>query len=332
MNTRWTQRVLPAAATLAVGAALACAFAGSLTPPTPAAADAAQDAAKTLFTDKCGACHNLPNPGELMYTRREWQDTVDEMLYQHGALYNPQTKSGITTDQADEIVGYLAQFAPKPGRVRVGPSDSGLGDVWTSEPLQSRSFTFTSDDSMADFDQDSGVWKIVPSETLGEGYLKARPGEGDSSAPLLVEKKDPITGDLDLQTSFKLFAGTSPAVGLVLDCQDSRHYALVEYAAATHALSFATYAGEAPSNSTSITLPQAPVAGPGGWHSLRVIEHNNGQSIEVWLDYQKSMTTSDPSWASNGYVGLWTGEGDIAAFRNLTLDIYPPLNSPAEEQ
>lgn len=332
MIARWTRRILTAAVTLSAGFAVACAFVGSLAPPTPASADAAQDAAKTLFTDKCAACHNLPNPGELQYTRREWQNTVNEMLYQHGALYNPQTKSGITTDQADQIVAYLAQFAPKPGRMRINPSDSGLGDVWTSDPLQSRSFTFTTADSLDDFDQQAGVWKVVSSDSLGEGYLKVRPGDNSSSPSLLVEKKDPITGDLDIETSFKFFQGSAPAVGLVLDSQNSRHYALVEYLAATHAVSFAAISGDTPSISTSVTLPQAPAAGPGGWHTLRVIEHNNGQSIEVWLDFQKCMTTSDPNWTPSGYVGLWTAGGDVAAFRNMTLDIYPPLNSPAEEQ
>lgn len=332
MIVKWIYRVLPIACTVAVGVAVGCALAGSLTQPTPADADAAQDAAKTLFTDKCGACHNLPNPGELMYTRREWQDTVNEMLYQHGALYDPQTKSGITTDQADQIVTYLAQFAPRPGRVRINPSDTGLGDVWTSDPLQSRSFTFTSADSLTDFDQESGVWKIVPSNMPGAGYLKVRPGDNAGAQSLLVEKKDPITGDLDLRTSFKLFEGASPAVGMLIDCQDSRHYALVEYTAATHAISFLTMSGASPSTSMSVNLPQAPVAGPGGWHTLRVIEHNNGQSIEIWLDYQKCITTSDPNWTPSGYAGLWAGAGDVAAFRDMSLEIYPPLNSPADQQ
>lgn len=328
-------RLLPAAVYSILAVILAFGFAGSLTPAQKALGDTTPDAAKALFTDKCAACHNLPDPRQLMYTRREWRQTVDEMLYQHGALYNAQTKSGITTDEADEIVAYLAQFAPRPGRPgRMNPGDTNQADVWSTDPLQSRSFPFTSADALADFDQAGGIWKIVPSSAAGEGYLKARPEESALGAPsLIVEKKDAVTGDLDLETQFKLFAAKSaPAVGLVVDYQDSRHFAIVGYDPSTQSVGLWSVADGVSSPLQTAVLTEAPAAGPGGWHTLRIIEHDNGQSVEVWLDYEKRLTFADSLWAPGGRVGLWAGAGTVAAFHEMTLDIYPPLNGPETDQ
>jgi hypothetical protein len=311
------------------GIAIAGLFLSSLRSVAPAQAQAQPaNTPKALFQEKCAACHDLPDPQQLMYTRRQWRLTVNEMLYQHGALYNPQTHAGITTLEGDTIVDYLSQFAPRPGRQRpANPTDTGPDDVWSTEPLQSRSFTFSTEDDLSAFDQEGGVWKIVPSESAGESYLKSRPGS-DSPASLLVEKKDSVSGDMDLRVSFKPFQTTGhTTIGLLIGYQDPKDYSAVEFDPTSQGVSYIVVAQGQPTVTQTQTFPVSGTAGPGGWHTLRVVEHNNGQSLTAWLDFQKRLTGSDPNAKASGHVGLYAGGGAVAAFQQMTLDIYPSASS-----
>ncbi|HEX5323243.1 MAG TPA: cytochrome c [Capsulimonadaceae bacterium] len=329
MASTWARRALPSAVFVSMGVVVATLFVSSLRPPTPAEAQGASDTPKALFEAKCAACHNLPNPKELQYTRRQWQTTVNQMLYQKGALYNPQTHSGVTVAEAQEIVGYLAQFAPRRGRqAPMNPTDTGAGDVWTTEPIQSRSFTFTSADGLSDFDSSGGAWKIVPSDSAGEGYLKVR-SQSSAPASLLIEKKDAVTGDMDLRVSFKPFQPSAhSAVGLVIDYHDSRDYSVIEFDPAAQTLRYVVVSQGAAVSAQTQDLAGTSTAGPDGWHTLRVVTHNNGQSITAWLDFQKRLAVNDPNAKSGSHVGLFAGTNSVAAFRLMSLDIYAPMDTP----
>lgn len=332
---------------LAAGAVTSAAL---MTPTRPAAADApktdAKAQVKTLYAEKCSACHNLPSPAEKGYSRAEWQRTVNTMLTKYHA------SDEIAPNEAAQIVDYLATFAPKTnagnGRHSNDPWATDALDVWTTAPASSRVFNFESGSLAGLAPVGSGTPGPAPlcavrPDTPGADGLVARlsgPNFRPDRFAVLLDKTDKGR-NFDVRVRFRIDSGkVSPAVGIVFDCTAPNQYtvlrcnqtlgdlALIQIAGPTHTTLQQT-AIVLPT--TGATVPPAPASAPTplalGWHTLRLLVHD-GQA-RGWIDMQKRISVALPSGPA-GSVGLWTQGNTSASFDDWTVDCYDAApGSPA---
>ena len=306
---------------------------------------------KDLYTQRCGQCHNLPNPAEKMMNRNEWQRTVNRMLYKDKAI------NLITLPESVTIVNYLSGFAPKPGDSRIGltPWSTDSTDVWTSAPTSSNIYNVEDAQTLSKFQQvtsgDRGTaakWTAVHDRT-DSAWKVSQIKPSPSRFGLLVQKGNDI-GNVDVKLNFEIIGGhTSPAVGIVFGYKNPQSYYVVRYAQNGNALSVIKIDGPIHTviQNTELTpLPQTPAVltseasmppstkpivaepitvGP-GWHTLRLLV-NEGK-IRAWIDRNKRINTVDPGYAG-GRVGLWAQGDTVAEFKDISVDEYAPLNSPS---
>jgi hypothetical protein len=322
-------------------AALTAAIAAFSAPPAPTPSAAPPDAAhlvqaKALFSEKCSACHNLPDPAGESKTRPEWQRTVNTMLGRYHA------SDSITPDQAAQIVDYLATFAPSPntagGRINGDPWATNDADVWTTMPSTSRVFNFMMPHALLDFTAVSAgtpgpapTWhlKTVSASPDGTAAVVHLAQPNPSRFALLVDRKDQAQ-NLDVQVRFHIVSGKiSPAVGIVFGFADSKNYSVLSYSQSRNTLSLIQIADPVhttlqqtslvPTSNGAATVAQVPPPSASGWHILRLLIHD-GQ-VHGWLDRDKRISIADPSY-TGGKVGLWAQGDTIAAFQDWTVDIY----------
>ena len=323
---------------LAVGIVASAAF---ITPARPVAADVpkadANAQVKTLYAEKCSACHNLPNPTEKGYSRAEWQRTVATMLTKYHA------SDEIAPAEAARIVDYLATFAPKPnagnGRHSNDPWATDNLDVWTTAPASSRVFNFESGGLAGLAPVGSGTPGPAPlcavrPDTPGADGLVAHvsgPNFRPDRFAVLLDKSDKGRS-FDVRVRFRIDTGkVSPAVGIVFGYTAPNQYTVLRCNQALGDLALIQIAGPLHTTlqQTPIALPPAPVSAPlaPGWHTLRLLVRD-GQA-RGWVDMQKRISVALPS-DTVGSIGLWTQGNTSASFDDWTVDCYDAApGSPA---
>ena len=326
-------------------AAAIAASAALVTPTPPAAADTpkadANAQVKTLYAEKCSACHNLPSPAEKGYSRAEWQRTVNTMLTKYHA------SDEITPPEAAQIVDYLATFAPKTnaenGRRSRDPWATDALDVWTTAPASSRVFNFEAGSLAGLAPVGSGTPGPAPlcavrPDTPGADGRVARvsgPNFRPDRFAVLLDRAD-RGRNVDVRVRFRIDSGkVSPAVGIVFGYSAPNQYTVLRCNQALGDLALIQIAGPAHTTlqQTPITLPAAPAApampaatlapvplAP-GWHTLRLLVHD-GQA-RGWIDMQKRISVALPG-DTGGSVGLWTQGNTSASFDDWTVDCYDP--------
>ncbi len=321
-----------------VAAAGIVAAAARVSPTRPAAAevpkiDASQT--KTLYAEKCSACHNLPVPSEKGYTRAEWQRTVNTMLTKYHA------SDEITPPEAALIVDYLATFAPKQtGGRSSDPWATDGTDVWTDVPSASRVFNFEAGGLAGLSPVGSGtpgpapICAVKPDRSGADGLVAHLSGpsfRADHFAMLLDRGDD--GRNLDVHVRFRIDAGTvSPAAGIVFSYTGPNQYTVLRCSQTLGNLALIQIAGPVHTTlqQTPIVLPPPSAApaplGP-GWHTLRLLVRD-GQ-VRGWVDMQKRISIFLPR-AAAGKVGLWTQGNTAASFDDWTIDCYDaPPSAPA---
>ena len=329
----------PRAAVVLLSSLLASGIVASaalITPTPPAAADApkadANAQVKTLYAEKCSACHNLPSPAEKGYSRAEWQRTVNTMLTKYHA------SDEIAPNEAAQIVDYLATFAPKPnagnGRRTNDPWATDNLDVWTTTPTASRVFNFEAGGLAGLAPVGSGTPGPAPlcavrPDTPGPDGLVAHltgPNFRPDRFAVLLDKAD-RGKNFDVRVRFRIDSGkVSPAVGIVFGYAAPNQYTVLRCNQTLGDLALIQIAGPA-----HTTLQQTPIALPAatttptplapGWHTLRLLVHD-GQA-RGWIDMQKRISLALPGDIT-GSVGLWTQGNTSASFDDWTVDCYDP--------
>jgi len=302
---------------------------------------------KALFSEKCSACHNLPDPVEKAYTRREWDRTVNKMLTKYGA------SDSISPAEATQIVNYLATFAPKGGNSNK-PVDrwaTDAIDVWPIDPSQTAVTNFESPAQLSRLKPisagekgASGAWTIMPAEATANGNVgritaKALPAGRFS---LLIDPKI-NAHDIDVAVRFRLESGkTSPNVGIAFGVKNAGSYQVVRYDGARDQVSVMQMQepvhqtlqkidvatgqdvlaapGIAPATVANVAAPKLP----GEWHTLRLLVH--GTTVRAWVDRTKRISLDDASYAG-GQVGLWSQGDTSASFDDWTIDVYDRPNA-----
>ena len=327
-----------------VAAAGVVASAALISPTHSVAADVPKvDASqvKTLYAEKCSACHNLPSPQEKGYTRGEWQRTVNTMLTKYHA------SDEIAPPEAAQIVEYLVTFAPKQtggGR----PSDPWATDgtdVWTEVPSVSRVFNFEAGGLAGLSPVGSGtsgpapLCAVKPDKPGADGLVAhlSGPNFRPDRFAVLLDRGDGGR-NLDIHVRFRIDAGkVSPAVGIVFGYTGPNQYtvlrcnqtlgdlALIQIAGPTHTTLQQTPIVLPPTGTAPVPAAPAPL-GP-GWHTLRLLVRD-GQA-HGWIDMQKRISVALPATAA-GKVGLWTQGSTAASFDDWTIDCYDaPITPPA---
>ena len=289
---------------------------------------------KALFTEKCSACHNLPNPTELSYTRAEWRRTVNTMLTKYKA------SDEISATEADEIVDYLATFAPHTdNRAPSGNRqwDSEADDVWFSAPNRTVIDNFESKTGLSGLSQlTDGVgkptWTAVVDADDADGTAARVTGAHGHGSALLVDHRT-SGADIDVKVRFKIVAGKeTPAVGIAVGVEGPTRYDLVRYDQKANQLVLTTVDGanRADVQSTAInrdgggdaTQAVSLETGPTHWHTLRV--QVRGGHVRGWIDSYKRINTSLPNYAA-GSVALWSQGDTVADFDDWSTDLYDPV-------
>ncbi len=296
---------------------------------------------KSLYQEKCSACHNLPDPQADQRTRAQWQRVVTRMLTRYHA------SDEITSPEAAQIVDYLATFAPaatprggQSGQAARDPWSADPFDVWTDAPAQSRVFNFEAGPiqkglsaAVSGAPGPAAAWRNVKGSANPNGtYVKVVPAKPDPSRfALLVDQSDQGR-NLDVRVRFQIVAGrASPSVGIAFGLVNAANYSVLRFDAKNGTLSVLKIspAPHATLQSTRLASPAVPavaLAASGlppqtahGWHTLRLLV-NQGR-IRGWIDGMKRISTSDPSY-TGGKVALWSQGDTIAAFDDWTVDFY----------
>lgn len=303
------------------------------TNPGPAVVDK-----KALFSERCSACHDLPDPTQLSYTRAEWRRTVDTMLNKYKA------SDEISPTEADEIVDYLATFAPRDTGARGGGVDRQWAaeedDVWFSDPTRSIMTNFEAPGELPSMTRAVGgenghpVWKLTTDSDAPDGTVvdvTSKQADAGSFA-LLIDPRSKAS-DVDVKVRFKIVSGDdSPAVGIVVGLQDQGHYDVVKYNRKTNDLTLLQIA-----EPVHTTLQQTPVelpgaaglaqtvslnSSPGQWHTLRV-QVRDGH-LRGWVDSYKRINIGLTDY-NGGEVALWSQGDTEANFDDWSTDIYDPV-------
>lgn len=323
------------ASAAAVGAVFTAAFSLPLHPVGAEAAKPDRAQVKGLYSEKCSACHNLPQPEEKGFTRAEWQRTVNKMLTKYKA------SDSISPTEAAQIVDYLATFAPKEAsrtRKGRGPADpwaTDTLDVWTNAPVQTRVFNFEGGGLPGLSPVGSGtsgaapLWKVIAEGKGANGAVLRASGPNfrPDRFGLLIDSAD-AGKNLDVRVRFRIDTGkVSPAVGIVFGYRDSKTYSVLRCNQALGDLALIQIAE--PAHTTvqqTVIAPDAAAPLAPGWHTLRLLVHDG--EVRGWIDMQKRISTALPDY-TGGKVGLWTQGDTTASFDDWTVDWYDaPKNAP----
>lgn len=296
---------------LATTASLALASLVAFCPITssPNEANAADDPAvyKALFTEKCSACHNLPDPTVNQNTKERWRALVTQM-----ARRADNKGIAITDEEQAHIVDYLGLFPPKLAPGASGPLAAKRDDVWDVEPIRSFVYTFSSLDQLSSFRLGSGEWR----QPTGAAYINGGGGTG-----LLLHKGAALDGGFDIQVQVRIPAQTVGKVaGIAFGATDATHFNAVVVDSAKGEIRVLAANGSAPA--VIATAPVGDVDQPTGWHQLRVMYRANSGRVTVWLEANKKLVAPLPDYADGSQFGLVTLSGTTAEFRNLYADIY----------
>jgi len=281
---------------------------------------------KSLFLEKCSACHNAPDPRVTQYTRQQWRNTVDRMLNKH------QASDSISPTEADQIVEFLGLFPPTTAPANNSPLATKAADVWSSEPTKTVVYTFSSSNQLAAFHAQRGAWALSPAQTTltSRPFLQQTEAQsGDTGSAIFMNTADRASGDIDIQTQFRYLPNSADqTVGLILGAADNRNFYVVRFDAAKATLSVVE--DKDGDFSVVTTAPTGDLAiPPDGWHGIRAIYHGDTQLLTVWLDANKKVVVKLPDWTDNAAFGLMTQAGTTAGFRNLTVDMYPASTAGA---
>jgi len=346
-------RVIPFLSAIPIVAA--CMMATDAVPVTTSAPpDAAtQVRQKALYSEKCSACHNLPDPVEKALTRSEWQSTVNKMLTKYGA------SDSISTGEAAQIVDYLATFAVTNSGNTGKPANiwaTDRLDVWTVDPTRSVVTNFESPEQLTRLrpavSGDKGgasSWHIVPLSSsagvgggspsmgregneTGDGHSVrvTAPGAHAGRFAMLV---DPSVNahDLNVSVRFRIDSeNASPAVGVAFGVKSPDDYQLVRYDALHQQVSLLQIAGaqhatiqkiDIASGADLLTSATTTTAASldKGWHTLRVLV--NGTTVRAWIDMTKRLSIDDTAY-QGGAVALWSQGDTTADFTDWITDIY----------
>ena len=368
MKTRRSN--LFAVTTLAAVGALAAA---ALTSPSrPAGADIPKAAdptlVKTLYGEKCSACHNLPKPEEKGYTRPEWHRTVNTMLNKYHA------SDSISPAEAARIVDYLATFAPKNagnngnGRRGGDPWATDGLDVWTDAPTATRVYNFEAGGLSAVLSPvGSGtpgpapVWQIAADKPGADGSVArvTAPGFRADRFALLVDRADQGR-NLDVRVRFRIESGrASPAVGLVFGYADPNSYtvlrcnqtlgdlALIQISGASHTTVQQTPLVLPPPGATPPVLAPKPTAlavpGAAAPPPATVVAAPPPTPLAPGWHTLRLLVHDGQvrGWLdmqkrinttlpayAGGKVGLWTQGNTSASFDDWTVDWYDGTKTP----
>lgn len=367
LNTAWTQ--LPAGSArlarmaligFAIVVGLAALTRPSVAPADTAPADTAPPAASNagvspqdLFTQKCSACHDLPDPKAKGFTRDEWQDTVDEMLTTYGA------SNSISPDQATTIVTYLATFAPHLPTGPRSPWSSENSDIVPVPPVSTSVVPFVAGRPLGSLAQwvggDSAPparWSVLADRDAPSGSdLHFSRAGADGGAFALLNNPAAAGGNVEVHLRFALLDGhKSPAAGIAFGVRDAKDYDVVCFDPLDDSLTLMHIAGsqhdilqrttltiDAPGSETLVdpnerlgtvhTYPQVPFPTDFHlWHTLRILATD--ERVRAWIDGNKRINTVDPNYTP-GSVALWV-QGDAGvAFDDWITDVYPDSTAPA---
>jgi hypothetical protein len=290
---------------------------------------AATETPKALFNEKCSACHNAPDPNAEAMTASEWQDTVNRMLYKHGA------KDDISPDQAQTIVTYLDTFAVTAASLnqsqgpRFGHGNVDSSDVWSTNPVYSHVYQFRTTQIAAPFRSIDGRWSV---RDAGNGPLLVVAAFNAARPAILVAPTPGPHGDLQIEADFRTAppppdtpaaatASIPLSFGLTFDTTDSGDYDLASYDDSKRQLTLTEFRNGKPNILQIIPLESGLTATADGWHKMRVNVLEN--RAKVWLDYEKRIDSTLSDTPGNGGAGLWTGTR--AAAKSFVLDIYPTV-------
>jgi len=313
-------------------AAVSVTFVRSLRAVADVAPPASQAPAE-LFNEKCSACHNTPNPNVEAMTAQEWQNTVNRMLYRHGA------SDSISPDQAKTIVAYLDTFAVSTAftNQQSGPhfghrSLSSIDDVWTADPTYTHVYVFRSAAIATPFQPLAAQWSIGDSGGTPSLLLTAlKPGR-----PALLIAPTAPSGSMQIEAEFrrppinaKSTSDASPPLsfGVTFDTVDASNYDLASYDDAKRQLTLSEVRDGVAGPIQIVPYAHGLPADAGGWHKLRV--NVIGSHAAVWLDYDKKIDTELPDTPTTTASGLWTGTG--AAAKDFIVDIYPPDSAESSD-
>jgi ribosomal protein L35AE/L33A len=328
LATAWT--ILP------VALLVAAASISPVTAETNGAAGSANNDAKSLFTEKCSACHNLPNPTELSYTRGEWQRVVHTMLVKYKA------SDEISPTEASEIVDYLATFAPRE-RDTAGGGRGQVGKLWAAEP-DDVSADIPSKTVIDNFEEPSPLsrltreaagiggkpaWRVVSTGAQLDGNVVRVSNDGATPDNFALLADPRAKGaDVDVKVRFKIVSGsTSPAIGIAVGVQDSRHYSVVRYNQKSADLSLIQIAEPTHTTVQQTAIDVVPVDvktaafewRPGQWHTMRV--QVKGGHVRAWIDSYKRINADLPGY-NGGAVALWSQGDTVAVFDDWSTDIF----------
>ncbi|HEY3332728.1 MAG TPA: hypothetical protein VGK19_22035 [Capsulimonadaceae bacterium] len=299
--------------TLLATVGLAALLASSPTTNKATVASAADNPSvyKTLYTEKCSACHNLPDPTVNQNTRERWRMIV-------AGMSRRADDKGISITDIDQqhIVDYLSLFPPKSVPGANGPLAAKRDDVWELEPVRSQVFTFTDQAHLASFRPETGRWKVAVADTM---CLSATATATDSA--LLTHVGDTLDGGLDLQAQVR-FAGSSPskAAGLVFGSLKAQAYnAIVLDLSKGEVRLVAVRSGV---QTVIATGPLGDLDQAAGWHVVRLMYRPEARRVTVWVDANKKLVAPFPDYVDGGQYGLIALPETAASFRNLYADIY----------
>lgn len=289
--------------------------------PIYAATDQSANAA--LYAEKCSACHNLPKPEEKGFTKSEWRRVVNTMLVKYKA------SESISNNEADEIVAYLAAFAPKNDAAVNNPYASDMDDVWPVAPVNSRVHNFTGTDSLKIFSRystglsDNKVkCRIVAGATPDASiYQMEQIGAFNGQYALAV---DPMgsSNDIDTTVRFQVPGQTSnKSIGIAIGWRGNNRFAFVKYDMVHDNLSVINVDG---ASHTVLPLDNAKLISvntgdSSGWHTLRVMV--KGTRVKAWVDAVKRLNIDDAQYQA-GKVGLVTDGSTNASFSHWIIDYY----------
>ncbi|BDI32322.1 hypothetical protein CCAX7_43730 [Capsulimonas corticalis] len=317
--------------------------------PAPPAAGQAATQWKSLYSEKCSACHNLPKPEEKAMTRGEWQKTVNRMLTKYHA------SDSISPAEAGHIVDYLATFAPKGGDNNAAdPWGVDRMDVWGTPPCSTQVLNFEGPSAMARVTPigASAKWRIVADSQSPDGNsVQVSCPTGTPSKFAMLGTQGASGQDLDVRVRFKIVNGKmSPAVGVAFGMQDLSHYSVLRYDQAHNDLALILVNGAIHTTlqKTSLNGDPAPIApqvpgtpakaapapvralsiAPNQWHTLRVSVKDG--EVRGWIDMNKRLSIKDDGYRG-GKVALWSQGDTTASFDDWTVDIYDtqPSMKPA---
>jgi hypothetical protein len=286
--------------------------------PTALAADQSRlEMEHALFTDRCSACHDLPKPETFSYTREEWQTTVQRMLTKYKA------SDEITTAEAEEIVDYLATFAPKPSDhpSTSDPWASEAGDVWVTAPTRSYITTFADADGLKPLTKaaagepgPAAVWRVRTDATVPVGSSLAVTQSADAGRFAMLIDKQANGRDIDSSVRFRSAGGS---LGIAFGVQDPRDCYVVRYRASDDTLSLFQMNGQ---RHKAMQATPVSLTGPDtGWHTLRVMARAG--NVRAWIDGEKRVSVQAPDY-DGGAVALWVQGATTASFDNWTTDVY----------